>query len=153
MQILPPPPLNFLKGDFGLSTIPPSAVLIKMQVSELDLAEFPHSYLRNRIMTCGNRTICCGNAQIVRNFRTIDWGISAPYTVECARYDADPCAHDKRRKMRTICWGNSARSNSEIRKLESIWFDHIICWLYGSLFDIKKPDHVDWDYIHYSFTS
>ena len=46
MQILPPPPLKILKGDFGLSTIPPSAVLIKMQVSELDLAEFPHSYLR-----------------------------------------------------------------------------------------------------------
>ena len=43
-----------------------------MQVAELDLAEFPHSYVRNRIMTCGNRTICCGNAQIVRNFRTID---------------------------------------------------------------------------------
>ena len=45
-NIAPPPPLKFLKGDFGLSTIPPSAVLIKMQVSELDLAEFPHSYLR-----------------------------------------------------------------------------------------------------------
>ena len=43
-----------------------------MQVSELDLAEFPHSYVRNRIMTCGNHKICCGNAQIVRNFRTID---------------------------------------------------------------------------------
>ena len=42
-----------------------------MQVYELDLAEFPHSYVRNRIMTCGNRMICCGNAQIVRNFLTI----------------------------------------------------------------------------------
>ena len=60
-----------------------------MQVSELDLAEFPHSYVRKRRMTCGNRTICCGNAPIVRNFRTIDGGISAPYTAESARYDAD----------------------------------------------------------------
>ena len=41
-----PPPLKILKGDFGLSTIPPSAVLIKIQVSGVDLAEFPHSYLR-----------------------------------------------------------------------------------------------------------
>ena len=74
-----------------------------MQVSELDRAEFPHSYVRKRRMTCGNRMIWSGNAPIVRNFRTIDGGISAPYTAESARYDADPCAHDKRRKMRTIC--------------------------------------------------
>ena len=60
-----------------------------MPVSALDLAEFPHSYVRKRTMTCGNRTICCGNAQIVRKFLTIDGGISAPYTAECARYAAD----------------------------------------------------------------
>ena len=78
-----------------------------MQVSELDRAEFPHSYVRKRRMTCGNRMICCGNAPIVRNFRTIDCGISAPSTAECAWYNADPCAHDKRRKLRTICCGNA----------------------------------------------
>ena len=60
-----------------------------MQVSELDRAEFPHSYVRKRRMTCGNRMICSGNAPIVRNFRTIDGGIPAPYTAECARYAAD----------------------------------------------------------------
>ena len=37
------------------------------------------------------------------NFQIGPCGISAPYTAESARYDADPCAHDKRRKMRTIC--------------------------------------------------
>ena len=103
---------------------------------------------------------------------------SAGYLRSCARYAAGN-AHDKLRnahymlwnahgmmrtharrvpaELRTICCGKCARYAAAMRTIScgpvfNFQFGHI-CWLYGSQFDIKKPDHVHWGYIHYSFTS
>ena len=73
---------------------------IKMEVYASDRAQAAQSHVRERRAPAELRMICCGKCAQQAAER-------APYAAERARHDADPCAHGKRREVRTVCCGNA----------------------------------------------
>ena len=64
-----------------------------MAVCAFDRAQVAQSYVRKRRVPAEVRTMYCERC--------------ARGAAGCARYDADPCAHGKRREVRTVCCGNA----------------------------------------------
>ena len=120
--------------------------------------KFPNLTVRNfRTATCGS---ALWPAEIARYAAEMhrSCGISAPLTAEFPHHLLRNAHGMMRARARTISGGKCARYAAEMRTIRfGIFYLYgffvFWCWLYGSQFDIKKPDHVDWVYIHYSFSS